>query len=193
MSSDLTVEKAGARALVSLRMPKQLAEQIEQYARDNGLRKTDAYLHFLMRGLQNEQAADERGLLAEIQSTLDKVLDRLSPTGGISDGATVREDEYNKVSTAVVQAARQYPAIRRAFLFGSFARKAFGPASDVDVRIEVDRDKGFNLHDLTHFMKSIEQATGRDVDVVSADVIKNQSLSDAIEREKVLIYEREEQ
>lgn len=193
MSSDLTVEKAGARALVSLRMPKQLAEQIEQYARDNGLRKTDAYLHFLMRGLQNEQAADERGLLAEIQSTLDKVLDRLSLTGGISDGATVREDEYNKVSTAVVQAARQYPAIRRAFLFGSFARKAFGPASDVDVRIEVDRDKGFNLHDLTHFMKSIEQATGRDVDVVSADVIKNQSLSDAIEREKVLIYEREEQ
>lgn len=193
MTPDLTAEKAGGRALVSLRMPKQLAEQVEQYARDNGLRKTDAYLHFLMRGLQSEQAADERGLLAEIQSTLDKVLDRLGSSASAPDRVTVREGEYNKVASAVIEAARQYPAIKRAFLFGSFARKTFGPSSDVDVRVEVDRGKGFNLHDLTHFMKAVEQATGREVDVVSADVIKNQNLSAAIEREKVLIYEREEQ
>ena len=73
-----------------------------------------------------------------------------------------------------------------------FARKQFGPQSDIDVHIEVDRSNGFNLHDLTHFMKRIEQRTGREVDVVSADVIKNANLAAAIEREKVLVYEREE-
>ena len=41
-------------------------------------------------------------------------------------------------------------------------------------------------------MKRIEQQTGREVDVVSADVIKNANLAAAIEREKVLVYEREE-
>lgn len=193
MTSGLSVEESCSRALVSLRVPRQLAEQVEQYARDNGLRKTDAYLHFLMRGLQSERAADEKSLLTEIQSTLDKVLDCLGSSASVPDRATVREDEYNKVASAVIEAARQYPAIKRAFLFGSFARKTFGPSSDVDVRVEVDRGKGFNLHDLTHFMKAVEQATGREVDVVSADVIKNQNLSAAIEREKVLIYEREEQ
>jgi predicted nucleotidyltransferase len=194
MATEMTAERAGgSRALVSLRVPKQLAEQVEQYARDNGLRKTDAYLRFITKGLQNERDVDETSRLAEIQDSLNKVLDCLRPTKVETNAAAEREGDYDKVRTAVIEASQQFPAIRSAYLFGSFARKTYGPASDVDVRIEVERDKGFNLHDLAHFMKGIEQATGREVDVVSADVIKNQNLAAAIEREKVLVYEREEQ
>ena len=48
----------------------------------------------------------------------------------------------------------------------------------------------FNLHDLFQFAKRIERMTGRKVDVVSTKDLKNESLAAAIEREKVLVYER---
>ena len=78
-----------------------------------------------------------------------------------------------------------------AYLFGSFARGTFGSDSDVDVRIEYDHGMSFNLHDVSQFGKRIEQATGREVDVVSADRIKKEGLAAAIERDKELVYERE--
>ena len=62
--------------------------------------------------------------------------------------------------------------------------------SDVDVRIERDESMPFNLHDLFQFAKRIERMTGRKVDVVSTKDLKNESLAAAIEREKVLVYER---
>ncbi len=182
-----------ARTLVSLRVPCRLAEQVEAYAQDNGLRKTDAYLHFLVNGLYGEQADKTDDRLASIQAQLERVLGLLQASDDDPDAerGDLRQVEYEKVCQVVAHCAKEYPAIRRAYLFGSFARREFGPQSDVDVRIEVDRARGFNLHDLTHFMKRLEQQTGREVDVVSADVIKNANLAAAIEREKVLVYERE--
>lgn len=194
MSESLVTGLGEARTLVSLRVPRRLAEAVERYARDNGLRKTDAYLHFLMDGLQGEQATKTDERLSGIQAQLERVLDLLQMPGeGVAEKESeARSLEFESVCRAISDSARDYPAIRRAYLFGSFARKQFGPQSDIDVRIEVDRSNGFNLHDLTHFMKRIEQQTGREVDVVSADVIKNANLAAAIEREKVLVYEREE-
>ena len=105
-----------------------------------------------------------------------------------------RGDRYEEaafVREAVAQAASEFPAIERAYLFGSFARGTFGSDSDVDVRIEYDHGMSFNLHDVSQFGKRIEQATGREVDVVSADRIKKEGLAAAIERDKELVYERE--
>ena len=103
-----------------------------------------------------------------------------------------REAERNRVHAAVAEAARAFPAIERAYVFGSFARSSFTDESDVDVRIEYDHDGTFTLRELAQFQKRIERAVSRDVDVVSARVLKNDSLAAAIEREKVLVYEREE-
>lgn len=80
----------------------------------------------------------------------------------------------------------------RAYLFGSWARGCAGPESDVDIRIEADPALPFNLHDLVHLSKRIEQETGRPTDIVSARHLKNAALATAIEREKVLVYERKE-
>ena len=91
---------------------------------------------------------------------------------------------------AIAKAAESFPAIERAYLFGSFARGEHDEESDVDVRIERDESMPFNLHDLFQFAKRIERMTGRKVDVVSTKDLKNESLAAAIEREKVLVYER---
>ncbi|MBQ3106507.1 MAG: nucleotidyltransferase domain-containing protein [Eggerthellaceae bacterium] len=106
--------------------------------------------------------------------------------------ALVRGNDSEKVRSAIAKAASEFPSIRKAFLFGSFARGDHHASSDVDVRIEHDAET-FSLYELARFAKIIEQETGRSVDVVSANTIKNEKLAEAIEREKVLVYAREEQ
>ena len=48
----------------------------------------------------------------------------------------------------------------------------------------------FTLFEVSQFQKHLERACGRAVDVVTAKQIKNPNLAAAIEREKVLVYER---
>ncbi|MDO4289924.1 MAG: nucleotidyltransferase domain-containing protein [Eggerthellaceae bacterium] len=103
-----------------------------------------------------------------------------------------REAERASVYAAVAEAAQAFSAIERAYVFGSFARNSFNDESDVDVRIEYDHDGTFTLRELAQLQKRIERTVGRSVDVVSARTLKNESLAAAIEREKVLVYEREE-
>ena len=75
-------------------------------------------------------------------------------------------------------------------MFGSFARGDFAAESDVDVRLEYDGVAPFTLFEVSQFQKHLERACGRAVDVVTAKQIKNPNLAAAIEREKVLVYER---
>lgn len=93
---------------------------------------------------------------------------------------------------AIRKASADFSAIKRAVLFGSLARDSFSEDSDVDVRLELDRSKRFNLRDLSHCAKQIEQMTGREVDVVSVDEIQDEQLKAAIARDGVVAYEREE-
>jgi DNA-damage-inducible protein J len=96
------------------------------------------------------------------------------------------------IDRAVHEAAIPIDAISKVVLFGSHARGDATAASDVDLRVVVDRSKPFSLVDLGRFQKSVERATGREVDVVSSDTIKNQRLAEAIEREGIVVYGREE-
>lgn len=181
---------AAQRTLLSLRLPSRILQPIDDYAKKHSLTRTDAIAHFLDAGIKAEEAAHAENRtdkkLNAIQEQLEQIQSLLSP----SKTATVRE-ETQRVHRFIQQIAKKYPAIQKAFLFGSFARGTFSPESDVDVRIELDPSEPFNLHDLSHFAKEIEQLTGREVDVVSARVIKNPALAAAIEREKVLVYERQ--
>ena len=69
--------------------------------------------------------------------------------------------------------------------------RTFGDESDIDLRLELEEKVRFNLRDLEHFSKRIEQATGRSVDVITARTIKSRELRDAFERDKELVYDRE--
>ena len=170
------------RTQVSLRLPSEMTDTIEAYAMQKRIPKTAAYEHFLRLGLSANQNDSE-----EANAKLDKILAILS-SGSDDKTRSNKED----VIEAISEAALQFPAIKRAYLFGSFSRNTFTDESDIDIRIEIDRSAGFNLHDLSQFNKQIERRTGRSVDTVSASVIKNKQLKEAIERDKELIYERKE-
>lgn len=175
------------RTRVSLRLPPELAERIERYADENRLSKTDAYVRFLRLGLEAEKDRADSAALQEISEKLDSVLERLG-----AEGLRAARGDKAAVVAAVHEVAVRYPAIKKAWLFGSFARGTYGESSDVDLRIELDRSQYFGLCELSHFSKEMEQLTGREVDVVSAEIIKNPQLKAAFERDKELIYEREE-
>lgn len=71
-----TVEKTIAlKVPVSLRLPVSLARQVESYAQENHLTKTDAYEHFLRLGLESD--AGEESPIAQLDlfhEKLDKIL-----------------------------------------------------------------------------------------------------------------------
>ena len=90
----------------------------------------------------------------------------------------------------VQDAAEEYPAIKKVYLFGDFARGAYTDESAIDLRLELGPFASFGLHDLLVFSGALEEPTGRRVNVISAEVITNQELAAAVERDKVLIYEQ---
>ena len=175
---EATVEN---RVPIAMRLPKRDVELIQRYASDNGLTKTDAFLHFLHKGMQSEcgGATDDR--LASIEALLDEILRKVSVSTFVDTA---------EVCDAIAREAEKFPAIEKAILFGSFARGDAGPQSDIDVRLRIDRAKPFSVYDLARFQKALKRATGREIDVITSDVIKNRNLAAAIEREGVTAYER---
>lgn len=172
------------RVPVSIRLPVEITRAVESYAKANNLRKTDAYEHFLSLGLESASKPDKTTDLNSICTKLDAVLSLLgAPT--VANRAEAIE--------AVRRACKLYPSVKQAYLFGSMARNQYTDASDIDLRVVLDRSIPFNLHDLAHLAKQIENETKREVDIVSAERIKNESLKAAIKRDGVLIYERKKQ
>ena len=79
--------------------------------------------------------------------------------------------------------------IKKAYLFGSFARGEETPKSDIDIRLEADR--GLTLIDLGNLRQDIVDATGKQVDLLC---VKPESLDpnfyNKIRKEEICIYER---
>lgn len=180
--------KANNRKALSLRVPASLAEKVEGYAKTHGLKKTDAYVHFIEMGL-DQDSQDIRASLSEIDSKLDTLQALL---GGAGAGTETVPLETEAVLDAISNASAHYPGIERALLFGSYARNQQNADSDIDIRLELDRSVGFNLHDLASFSKMIEQVTDKECDVITTSTIRNRSLARAIERDGVCAYERKD-
>lgn len=181
--------QAATRVPVSMRLPYKVAEAVDAYAAHEHVRKTDAYLHFIELGLQAS-----RGSVGVPETRLLAIEERLDEISGLLRGRLAEREDgrglQQQVASAVASAAALFPAIERAYLFGSIARGTADMDSDIDVRLELDRARRFNLRDLEHFCKLVEQATGRQVDAVTSREIKDEALAAAIERDRVLAYER---
>ncbi|MDR2109522.1 MAG: nucleotidyltransferase domain-containing protein [Coriobacteriales bacterium] len=91
----------------------------------------------------------------------------------------------NNVTAAVCDNAK----VKRAFLFGSFARGEAKDASDID--ISLDTEKGFGLIDACDVRLDLSPQLGRSVDVTAVPTKRNAALYPEFERDKVLLYERE--
>ena len=94
-----------------------------------------------------------------------------------------------EIKTAVVSAARSREAIQSVTLFGSYARCDAHDGSDIDLRIELDPTMTFWLFALSSFGEEIKEATGKNVDVVSSEQLREE-FAQAIAKEGVVLYVR---
>ena len=106
-------------------------------------------------------------------------------------------NENKKVSLAVIKFALEQAIknrekgdlVKKAYLFGSYARGEETPKSDIDIRLEADR--GLTLVDIGNMRQDIVEATGKEVDLL---VVKPENMDpnfyQNVKKEEICIYER---
>ncbi len=82
--------------------------------------------------------------------------------------------------------------VRKAWLFGSFARGEEREDSDVDILVEFDHREPIGLFMYARMWRELEQRIGRRVDLVEEGTLLPFAANSA-NREKSLIYERKNQ
>ena len=73
-------------------------------------------------------------------------------------------------------------------LFGSVLRDDFGPASDIDVLVTFDDDAHWSLWDVTTMQDELSALTGRKVDLVERDGLRNPFRRDRILETRRVVY-----
>jgi len=76
--------------------------------------------------------------------------------------------------------------VDRVYVFGSYARGDADERSDIDLRIDADRLRTF---DLCGLMVRLEEALKTEVDVIPTDSMRKEFLA-SIKQEEVMVYER---
>jgi hypothetical protein len=79
--------------------------------------------------------------------------------------------------------------VRRAYLFGSFARNEESPNSDVDILVDVEPEAGLSLFEFGSMLEELKELLQRDVDLVAEDGL-SPHIQPFIDQEKVLVYEK---
>jgi predicted nucleotidyltransferase len=82
----------------------------------------------------------------------------------------------------------EFPMVRRAWLFGSFARGDETSGSDIDILIDVPKEASFTLFDLAGIRERIKKQAGRKVDIVMERALRP-SVKERIKQDMELIYE----
>ena len=77
--------------------------------------------------------------------------------------------------------------VKKAYIFGSYARVENTPESDLDILVEVER--GTDLFKFIRIKYDLEELFHRTVDLISTNGISKR-LEPIIDSEKILVYEK---
>ena len=91
--------------------------------------------------------------------------------------------------TQVIARYLETQPVKKAWLFGSFARGEETPDSDIDILVEYDENACISLLTISHMMGELEKSTGRRVDLIEDGCLMPFAVESA-NRDKQLIYER---
>lgn len=162
-----------AASVLSVRVDTSIKDSFAELCEELGMTSSVA-VNMFMRQMLRERS------LPFVPSLGKTVADKDVATNGL---------DIAQIESAVREAARSIPAIKTVILFGSYARGEAHADSDIDLRLEVDREQGFGLFALSAFGEAVRKETGRQVDLVSSDHLDD-DLAAAIEREGVILYDR---
>ncbi|MBP7508890.1 MAG: nucleotidyltransferase domain-containing protein [Prolixibacteraceae bacterium] len=96
--------------------------------------------------------------------------------------------DLKEIKTVIRQVFDVQNKVRLAWLFGSYARGESNSLSDIDILIDVQESKKFNLFDIAEIKEKLQDRFGLPVDVVMLKAI-TPDIKKRIEKEMILIYE----
>lgn len=163
-----------AASVLSVRVDSSIKDSFAELCEELGMTSSVA-VNMFMRQMLRERS------LPFVPSLGKSSASEKSAATGILDTA--------QIESAVREAASSIPAIKTVILFGSYARGEAHVDSDIDLRLEVDREQGFGLFALSAFGEAVRKETGKQVDLVSSDYLDD-DLAAVIEREGVILYDR---
>ena len=100
----------------------------------------------------------------------------------------------HKMSTDIISTIAAYFAtqpVKRAWLFGSFARGEERADSDVDILVVYDRSQRIGLMKIAGMYVELKELLGREVDLVEEGTLRPWVV-DSVNCDRKLIYERGE-
>jgi len=83
---------------------------------------------------------------------------------------------------------KDFSAIERAWIFGSFARSEEGALSDIDILIEVPESATFSLFDYAEVREKLQIHSPKEIDLVMARAL-NPEVRERVLKERRLFYE----
>ncbi len=78
--------------------------------------------------------------------------------------------------------------IRELSVFGSVLREDFGPESDLDFLVSFEEGAGWSLWDLVDMREELVELTGREVDFVVKEALRNPYRREGILAHREIIY-----
>lgn len=117
---------------------------------------------------------------------------RYASRRGVSEELSALILSLNQDRIRTIAATQKYLStipVKRAWIFGSFARGEETPASDLDLLVEYNNSGELSLLDVIRFKREMEKQIGREVDLVEIGFLKPFAIPSA-EKDKYLIYER---
>ena len=96
-----------------------------------------------------------------------------------------------QLSANDIQVVKDYfsgQPVKKAYLFGSFARNEADCDSDVDILVDLDYSKHIGLAFIT-MQSELQQKLQKKIDLISSKAV-SKYIKPFIEKDKVLIYER---
>jgi hypothetical protein len=102
----------------------------------------------------------------------------------------LKELDSNRISIVkTLQECLTHSPVKRAWVFGSFARMEERKDSDIDILVTLDETSRMGLIAFSELILNMEKETGKHIDLVIDKAVKPFAQA-SIQQDKVLIYER---
>lgn len=79
--------------------------------------------------------------------------------------------------------------VRKAYIFGSYARNEASKDSDLDILVDIDSNENVSLFEFGRMLEDLKELLKVDIDLVAEDSL-SKHIKPFIDKDKILIYER---
>ncbi len=95
----------------------------------------------------------------------------------------------NRRTINIIQNYFRTKPVRKAYVFGSYARNEQTKNSDLDILVDIDSNENVSLFEFGRMLEDLKELLKVEIDLVAEDGL-SKHIRPFIEKDKVLIYER---